>query len=106
MDKHLSEQLTANLAALITEIMPDALAVEKYGGIVVERVPGQANTMACGYFVYAHHVSLEFSKGAQLHDPNGILEGSGKQRRHLKLRALEDIAARHCRDFLTQTSQM
>lgn len=43
-------------------------------------------------------VSLVFFKGALLDDPEGYLEGSGALLRHVKLRSLEDLAAR--RDYL------
>lgn len=36
--------------------------------------------------VYRAHVSLYFFRGAHLEDPAGLLEGTGKQGRHVKLR--------------------
>lgn len=44
-------------------------------------------------FLSAHqrHVSLGFSQGTSLPDPEGLLQGSGKNQRHVKLRALEDV---------------
>jgi hypothetical protein len=35
---------------------------------------------------YAAHVSVGFFQGASLPDPAGLLEGSGKRMRHVKLR--------------------
>ena len=58
-----------------------------------------------GLFAYKNHVSLAFSEGYLLKDPNGLLEGGGKFRRHLKLRQLGDIKAKHVRDFLNQAVQ-
>ena len=40
----------------------------------------------------ADHVSLAFTEGRFLDDPDTILEGSGKTRRHIKLHRVEDIA--------------
>lgn len=37
------------------------------------------------------HVKLGFFQGALLADPTGILEGSGKKMRHVKVRRTEDL---------------
>jgi hypothetical protein len=39
-------------------------------------------------------VSLILFRGAELDDPEGLLEGTGALVRHVKLRALEELAAR------------
>jgi hypothetical protein len=36
--------------------------------------------------VFTHHVNVGFFFGAMLHDPAGLLEGTGKRGRHVKLR--------------------
>jgi hypothetical protein len=41
--------------------------------------------------VYTAHVNVGFFRGAQLADPAGILEGSGKQMRHVKLKPGRDF---------------
>lgn len=48
------------------------------------------------------HVSLEFSKGAFFDDPVGQLEGTGKHRRHLKLRTVGDVDAKGTKALLKQ----
>ncbi len=67
----------------------------KYGGILFA-----ASQPFCGIFAYTRHVSLEFSEGAALPDPHGVLEGQGKGRRHIKLTAVQDIAAKHVAEYL------
>jgi hypothetical protein len=37
------------------------------------------------------HVNVQFADGAQLPDPAGILEGSGKRARHVKCRTIADV---------------
>ncbi|HKQ26753.1 MAG TPA: DUF1801 domain-containing protein [Burkholderiales bacterium] len=39
------------------------------------------------------HVNVGFFRGADLSDPNGLLEGTGKFMRHVKLRPESDINA-------------
>ena len=67
----------------------------KYGGILFA-----APEPFCGIFVYKQHVSVEFSHGAKIVDPHGLLEGKGKGRRHLKLHTLEDVENKHLANYL------
>jgi len=41
--------------------------------------------------VHATHVSVGFYRGAVLPDPAGLLQGSGKRMRHVKLKAGEEV---------------
>lgn len=94
--------ITDALAELVGEIAPDVRLVPKYGGHVMCTDPNSDKTFVGGIFTYKDHVSLEFSNGASLNDPNAILEGKGKNRRHLKLQSASDIAAKDAQSFLTQ----
>jgi hypothetical protein len=38
---------------------------------------------------FAHHTSVEFWRGTRLTDPHHLLEGTGKNLRHVKLRSVE-----------------
>lgn len=40
---------------------------------------------------YSRHVNLGFYRGADLADPDGLLEGTGKSLRHVKLRSEADL---------------
>lgn len=40
---------------------------------------------------YSEHVNLQFYRGARLPDPDGVLEGTGKELRHVKLRHAKDV---------------
>jgi len=51
-------------------------------------------------FSHAKHVSLEFGEGASLPDKHKALEGEGKLRRHIKLVSIQDISAKHVREYL------
>ncbi len=68
----------------------------KYGGLVFNL----SGTLLGGIFVYAQHVSIEFSFGAELADPNNVLEGKGKYRRHIKIRNIEDISDKQATVFI------
>ena len=90
------------LLELVTEIAPDAVSANRYGGLVFEGEAGVHRTIFCGIFEFKAHVGLEFNRGAQLFDPAGLLEGMGLYRGHLKLRSVEDIAAKGVAGFVAQ----
>lgn len=45
-------------------------------------------------------VNVGFNRGAELPDPNGLLTGTGKQLRHVKIKKAEDIDAPALRALL------
>lgn len=55
-----------------------------------------------GLFVRQKHISFEFSKGFLMKYFNKFLEGSGKFRRHLKIRTKEDIKNKKIEFFVKQ----
>lgn len=54
----------------------------------------------CSIGVFARHVNLSFRRGADLHDPAGILEGAGRGMRHLKVKSAADLRRSEIRTFL------
>ncbi len=50
--------------------------------------------------VYTNHVNLGFNYGATLPDPLGILEGNGKQIRHLRIATPADLAQAAVRSYV------
>ena len=68
----------------------------KYGGLVFNL----SNTLMGGIFVYSEHISIEFSFGVELADPDRILEGKGKKRRHIKIRQIKDIQEKKVKNFV------
>jgi hypothetical protein len=51
----------------------------------------EAKSPFCFYMVGKNHVTFGFHCGTSLEDPQGLLEGTGKNIRHVKLRAVEDL---------------
>lgn len=69
-----------------------------YGGILFS-----LNTADFGgLFVRKKHISFEFSNGYTMKDPNQQLEGSGKFRRHLKIRSIIEIKEKDVAFFVRQ----
>lgn len=87
-------EIVEEVRALVRAVAPAVQERVMYGGVVFE-----APVMFGGVFAYSRHVSVEFSRGCDLADPYGVLEGKGV-RRHLKLRELPDVERLHVREFI------
>jgi hypothetical protein len=51
----------------------------------------------CGIYPASDHVNLSFWQGSALSDPKGLLEGTGKGMRHIKIFKVEDVGERPSR---------
>lgn len=83
---------------IVFNIYPDTNERIMYGGIMFSLNSEDFG----GLFVRKNHISFEFAKGFIMKDPNGFLEGSGKFRRHLKIRTEEDIKNKEVAIFVKQ----
>lgn len=88
--------LVQAVRTLVKKTLKSVAEEVKYGGILFSAGGVQFG----GVFAYKAHVSVEFGHGAAIADPYGHLEGSGKGRRHVKLRAGDDLAAKHLAEYL------
>lgn len=102
MDAGTRAHILDALERMIAEAAPESSLRAMYGGSMIELEPGNAKSRVGGFFASKNHVSMEFSLGAVFDDPKGLLEGTGKQRRHLKLQGTGDITAKGCRGFMDQ----
>jgi len=87
--------LVERLRRLILSVNPKVTETIKYGGILFSAGPP-----FCGVFSYTDHVSLEFARGAELPDKHRMLEGEGKLRRHIKLRAAPELFSKNVREYV------
>ena len=85
------ENLINLLDSLVMAAVPRASKVTKYGGKLYTLKPDEKEGQFCGVFAYKAHVQLSFAQGASLDDPDGLLEGGGKFRRHLTYRCMDDV---------------
>lgn len=90
-DSDSPEPLVSTLLTLVKKAVPKAATVEKYGGVLFTLHPEHKESQFCGVFQYATHAQLSFARGAQLDDPDGLLEGKGKARRHVNVSTAKDI---------------
>jgi len=92
-------KIVTQARALVFAAYPAVSERIMYGGIMftLEKDIG-------GLFVSKNHVSFEFSNGAAFKDPEGLLEGVGKFRRHLKLKNSTDVKAKEVAFFVGQVT--
>jgi hypothetical protein len=72
---------------LIFEEIPEVIEEYKWSRPVYSTEAGAI----CYIQAVKAHVNLGFNRGAELDDPKGLLEGTGKDMRHIKLRSLDDV---------------
>jgi hypothetical protein len=60
----------------------------------------------CLYMVAKNHVTLGFHYGTSLKDPESLLEGIGKNIRHVKLRAVEDLQQKGLKNLLLAAANL
>lgn len=94
VDKH---KILEKLRQHIYDIYPNMIERMQYGGILFS-----LDEDVAGLFAYTHHISLEFGHGATFNDPNNLLEGKGKYRRHLKFKSIEEIEKKQAVFYIAQ----
>jgi hypothetical protein len=86
------ETIARALRTRIRALVPDAVE-QRHGGwkIIGYSVDGSMKSSICAIAPHSAHVNLQFFRGTELEDPEGLLEGSGKSGRHVKLRNASDV---------------
>ena len=95
-------EIVISLRKLVSKIAPRAKEEIKYGGLVF----ASDKRLFCGIFIRKNHISVEFDRGAELHDPDDFLEGSGKNRRHLKIFQQEDFKNQKVEYYIKQSYKL
>ncbi len=98
---HTKYEILEALRKIVFEYFPEATEKMMYGGIIFSNTEDFG-----GIFAYKNHVSFEFSLGFKLNDPDKVLEGNGKFRRHLKVRAFDEIETKKVAFFVDQISTL
>src|SRR5215467_15041552 len=101
------QELTLGLRELVLEEMAPCCEyiVEVY---IVSILYGPTHRMKdgiCYIGVIKDHVNLGFIRGSELADPQRILEGTGKQMRHIKIRNMSDLERPAIRAYLQEACE-
>jgi hypothetical protein len=101
-DRHISN-LTLALRDVVLDEAPQAIESLSMGYALAIGFSFTGKPLKDGFchiVAYSSHVNLGFNRGALLPDPDGILEGSGKSIRHIRIRSHDDLDRPLLRRFL------
>jgi len=94
-------EIVSEIRRIILSAAPDASEAMKWAQPVYE---------VAGPFAYIkafkNSVNFGFWRGADIHDPQEFLQGSGEKMRHYKLTSLEDINQQVFVDFIHQAVKL
>jgi hypothetical protein len=60
----------------------------------------------CGFMTGKEHVTFIFLRGAALPDPEGLLEGTGKSVRHVKVRTTADVKKPALKKLIVEAAKL
>jgi hypothetical protein len=86
-------ELAVRAKALIQEVMPEVVEVawprQRIAGYGVG--PKKMSEQFCYIAIFKERINLGFYYGAELPDPQDLLEGTGEPMRHVKISRLEQL---------------
>jgi len=95
-------EITERLRALIIDVYPEVVEVPWTKQKIVGYGVGSKKMSEhfCYIGAYREHVNLGFYYGAELADPRGLMEGTGKKLRHIKVENIEKVDQPALRDII------
>jgi hypothetical protein len=100
------QRISKKLRALVAEVLPGVTEVpwNRQGMAGYGVGPKKMSEHFCYIAPQKNHVNLGFYYGADLPDPNGLLEGTGKLLRHVKIRDEKETGSRAVLKLLKEAS--
>ncbi len=98
------QELGGQARQLVLSVHPQAhedIETAWGGYLLFKQVAGAGNTV-CWLSLHKKHVSIGFPNGTEMSDPEGLLEGSGKRQRHVKIKKAPDLQRPALRKLLEQ----
>jgi hypothetical protein len=96
------EDVAQTLRATVKKVVPTSMETVNPWGIPTF----ESNGPFCYFMVGKNHVTLGFLRGTSLKDPEGLLEGTGKNLRHIKVRSAKDIGAKGLIELIRSASRL
>src|SRR4051812_42709601 len=87
--------IARGLRGLVRRAAPELAETVKWGHACYV-----GGSPVCSIVPYPSHVNLAFFRGAELRDPDGLLEGTGKGMRHVKVRTTGRMHRRAVADLV------
>lgn len=94
-------ELTQKTRALILESIPNALEMlDPPSEIIACGFSPKYRDLICALAPFKNHLNLMFAIGTELSDPTGLLTGTGRRARHVRIERIEDIQRPELRDLV------
>ncbi len=97
------QSIAAKLRELVYEVIPDVSETVYLGWKIALYKKGSE---ICGIQPAGDRCNLYLTRGVLLLDPQGLLEGTGKRLRHVKVRSVVGITAQGIRELLRQAVEL
>ena len=99
--------LALRTRALIREVLPDVVEVPwpRQGTVGFGVGPKKMSEHFCYVAVLPDRVNLGFNYGSELPDPEGLLQGTGRLFRHVKIASPQDLESPALRHLLEAASR-
>lgn len=103
------QELAAATRAFVLDVVgpcfEQIFPIKKLVSVLYSTTEKRIKDNICLLVIYRDHANLTFPYGVALKDPHGLLEGSGKAMRHVKLRVLEDLDRPGVRQLVVQAKK-
>ena len=98
------QPIAQELRKVVIEVDPHTVEVVRLGDSAASYGLGPKKMSESYVYISGHQnwVNLGFYKGADLADPAGLLEGSGKKLRHIKIHSVEEAQKTAVRQLIMQ----
>jgi len=103
-ESHITE-LALAIRKLVLEEAPESIELiyDAYNAVATGfGFTGRPSECFIHIAVYAKWVNLGFHRGSELEDPEGVLQGTGRLVRHIRIAKPEDLAEPSVRAFVKQ----
>jgi hypothetical protein len=94
------------LRALVRATLPDVTEQLDGHGVIRYGHSTKMNDWLCYVSGHKAHANLGFARGASLPDPEGLVEGTGKNLRHVKVRSVVEATAPGLQRLLEEASRL
>jgi hypothetical protein len=94
-------EIVSKVRTIILEAAPEADESIKWAQPVYE-----VNGPFAYIKAFKNSVNFGFWRGVDIHDPHGLLQGTGEKMRHIRLTSLEDIDSETFTDFIHQAVKL
>ena len=96
------QEIVRGLRELVQEVVPEVAETVNPWGIPTFELNGPL----CFFMTATEHISFGFPRGTSLDDPARLLEGTGKNQRHVKLRKVEDLRREGLRELVENAARL